>query len=160
MLVRPQQRLLVDLLPQDFVEVSRAEKEAAEGQVAVDVLDRTAYNQRQVAVAELAETIAAFLERHDQSLVLSEHLGRVFLVALQLSQQNVGLGLLNQEDLAGPEQYLVCLLVRQSQVDEMVHEAAQLVKDQVGILFELDLLLLLPGLHQTLQTFDALFENV
>ncbi len=52
------------------------------------------------------------------------------------------------------------LFVWKHQVDEMVHEATQLIKDQICILLELYSLFLFLSLHDAFQAFDAFFEYI
>lgn len=54
----------------------------------------------------------------------------------------------------------MCLLVRQRKVDEVSHEAAQLIEDQVGMGLQLELVLVFFGLDEALQALEALLEEV
>lgn len=147
-LIGSQQGLLVDLVTEDIVEVFGDAEDVQKCQVAVDVFDGAAHDQGLIRVAELTESIRSFLERHDQLLVLGEHFSRVLLVRFELSEQDVRLCFVHLEHIAAPHQDFVGLLVRQRQVDEVVHEATQLVEYQVCILLQLKLKLLLSRLDE------------
>jgi hypothetical protein len=54
----------------------------------------------------------------------------------------------------------VSLLVREDQVDEVVDEVTQLVKDEVCVGLKLYCLLFFFRLDQAFQTFEAFLENV
>ena len=69
------------------------------------------------------------------------------------------LGLVDLERVAAPDQDFMRLLVRQSQVDEVIDEAAELIKYQICVLFQLKLQLLLLRLHETFQTLEAFLED-
>ena len=69
------------------------------------------------------------------------------------------LGLVDLERVAAPDQDFMRLLVRQSQVDEVIDEAAELIEYQICVLFQLKLQLLLLRLHETFQTLEAFLED-
>ena len=116
--------MLQDYWLEDIVEVPAAEQQVQQGGILVDELDGHAHNQSQVTVAQLAETVASLGQLPDASLLLGEHFACVFLVALELGEQDVGLLLLEVVLVAHLKQLLVGLLERQIQVDEVLHEVA------------------------------------
>ena len=69
------------------------------------------------------------------------------------------LGLVDLERVTAPDQDFMRLLVRQSQVDEVVDKAAELIEYQICVLFQLKLQLLLLRLHETFQTLEAFLED-
>ena len=69
------------------------------------------------------------------------------------------LGLVDLERLTAPDQDFMRLLVRQSQVDEVIDEATELIEYQICVLFQLKLQLLLLRLHEALQTLEAFLED-
>ena len=91
--------------------------------------------------------------------MLCEHFRRIFLIRLEFSEQDMHLGLVDLERVAAPDQDFMRLLVRQSQVDEVIDEAAELIKYQICVLFQLKLQLLLLRLHETFQTLEAFLED-
>ena len=68
--------------------------------------------------------------------------------------------LVHKEYFTSPSENLVCLLERQTQVDEMSNESTQLIEYQVRVLLEFYLLLLFPSLNESFKALETFLEDV
>mmetsp|Transcript_20917 Transcript_20917/g.19973 ORF Transcript_20917/g.19973 Transcript_20917/m.19973 type:complete len:489 (-) Transcript_20917:574-2040(-) len=142
------------------MEVLARSHQTKQGVVVVDVFDGHPRHQSQVGEAEILQPLAPLVQRLDQQLLLRKHRRGVLLVGLELSEEQVHSGLFQLVEVTELDEDVVGVLVGEGEVHEVLHEARQLIEDQVAVGLEVVQTLLLLVLEHPFQLAEAHLEDV
>lgn len=121
--VRSHESLLEDLLAQNFIKILAQTYQILEAFIIINKLDTQSQDLRQVSESELLEPIASFHEGPCYHFFFAEHAVCVFLIALQLSQEDMHFALLHLVDVAKVNEQLMGLVKWKSHIAEMLHKS-------------------------------------